>query len=86
MKKVKYRQCVLIKKMSEGEVQQTSYIPEKFAVKGKALKLLREDGVWDNGWVVMFAGDLIDEPLYWKEAIRVHRDNTGDSLPKSEKK
>jgi hypothetical protein len=81
MKKTKYRQCELIKKTSEGEVRQTSYIPEKYAIKGKVLKLLKND-IWDNGWLVVFAGDLIDEPPDWKQAIRVHRDNTGDSEPK----
>ena len=81
MKKIKYRQCELTKKTAEGEARQVSYLPARYAVQGKVLKLLRND-VWDNGWVVQSAGDLIDEPLNWREAIKVHRDNTGDSEPK----
>jgi hypothetical protein len=84
MKKTRYRQCELVKKTSEGEFRQVSYIPEKYAIKGKALKLLCE-GVWHNGWIVISAGDLVDEPFDWKQVIRVHRDNTGDSLPKTPK-
>ena len=29
-----------------------SWIPSKFAVKGKYLKLKNDDGEWENGWCV----------------------------------
>jgi len=78
MKKTKFRQCVLEKTPGHRIV---SYIPEKFAKVGKVVKL-KNDGEWDDGWVVKFAGDLVDEPPDIKKMVRVHRKRTGDSLPK----
>lgn len=46
-----YRQCVLVR----GKTQTTSWIPEKFAQKGRPVAL-RRDGKWDDGWVVESAG------------------------------
>jgi hypothetical protein len=82
-KKTFYRQCRLTKKDS----WQVSWLPEKFAVVGKVLKLRNDkDEEWDNGWVVTGAGEnLIDEPPYAEAMIRGHRKNTGDSLPKEKK-
>jgi len=48
----KYKQCVL----RRGSVEQTSWIPEKFAVIGKTLKLKIGDE-WDDGWVVKFVSE-----------------------------
>lgn len=49
-----YRQCSLRK----GNVQQISYIPEKFAIVGKILKLKQDDDTWEDGWEVRSAGEL----------------------------
>lgn len=83
-KKTFYRQCRLVK---EGRLFQVSWLPEKFAVVGKILKLRNEDNnEWDNGWLVTSAGDnRVDEPPYADAMIRGHRKNTGDSLPKEKK-
>ena len=43
MKDIKYKQCIL----NKGNITQTSWIPEKFAVIGKFLRLEN-----DNGWEV----------------------------------
>ena len=51
-----YRQCRLVKRTQSGELQQVSWIPDKFAVVGMVLKLRAEDKTWDNGWIVKFAG------------------------------
>jgi len=61
---------------------QVTYLPEKYAVVGKPLKLKGDNGIWTNGWVVKSAGELVDEPPDWRKAIRKHREETGDDLPK----
>jgi hypothetical protein len=55
MKTIFYRQCHLEKPTSEGTTHMTSWIPEKFAVKDKVIKL-RERGIWENGWIVTTVG------------------------------
>ena len=60
-----YRQCLLARKIPEGEVRQYSWIPEPFCVKGKTLKL-KEDGVWTDGWKVLEAWE--PKPAEWVEA------------------
>ena len=46
-----YRQC----KLQHADKEQTTWIPEKYAKKGKVVRL-REKGVWIDGWVVMSVG------------------------------
>lgn len=79
-KKVYYRQCYLCK---NDNMFQTSWIPEKFAVLNKVLKLRDPDGEWDNGWVVRRVSQnrIHDTPDSHKE-IKAHRKATGDSLRK----
>jgi hypothetical protein len=49
-----YRQCVLVKGTSET----TSWIPEKFAQKGRPVRLRLKTGKdeWDDGWMVSSVG------------------------------
>jgi len=49
-----YVQCVLFRKRDgTSGTALTSWIPEKYAVKGKPLKLKnRKTGEWTDGWVV----------------------------------
>jgi len=49
---MKYCQC----KMRKGSTEATSWIPEKFAKKGKYLKLKG-----DNGWQVISVGTAAEE-------------------------
>lgn len=51
-----YKQCDLKK----GNITQTSYIPEKFAVAGAVLKI-KQNGQWDDGWVVESVHARVDE-------------------------
>lgn len=79
----RYRQCTLRKKLSEfSHAQQVSYIPEKYAEMGRTLKLKDEHDEWDDGWVVISAGELNSHPPDNHESIKNHRRNTGDSMPK----
>ena len=83
-KNIRYRQCTLVKVISPtSTVKQVSYIPEKFAVVGRTLKLQNpEDGEWSDGWVVMAAGALNEDPPDAHDSIKAHRKNTGDSMRK----
>ena len=80
-----YRQCVLEKVDGKATLKTVSYIPEKFAIVGKTLKLKSDDDVWEDGWVVMAAGDKTSEDLVpdTHKAIKVHRKATGDSSKKT---
>ena len=82
-----YKQCRLSKKNQSGnETWQVSYIPAKFAVVGKILKLKDNNGEWDDGWKVISAGVPVEEKLLpdYRKQIREHRKNTGDSMSKTQ--
>jgi len=54
---MKSKQCIL----RRGDAVMTSWIPERYAVKGKVLKLKdRETKVWRDGWVVESVGLVED--------------------------
>lgn len=82
-KTVYYRQC----RLSNGTARQVSWIPEKYAIKNKILKL-KENGKWINGWKVDSAGthllaeDMLPDP---HQEIKSHRKATGDSMKKVKK-
>lgn len=65
-----------------GHLTQVSYIPEKFAVVGKILQLKNDDDTWTDGWRVISAGALNEDPPDAHAAIKQHRKATGDSAPK----
>jgi hypothetical protein len=56
-KELFYRQCRLQKRVGDTTSEQVSFIPEPYGVVGKILKLRDGDGVWDDGWVVVAAGE-----------------------------
>jgi hypothetical protein len=76
-----YTQCVL----RRGNVEQVAFIPSEFAKKGNFVKI-EESGIWTNGWKVISVGQVVEKPIYSEKAIRQHRKNTGDSLPKGNRK
>jgi len=80
-KKTAYRQC----RLQKGNSHQMSWIPEKFSVLNKTLKLKNGDDAWDNGWVVKSVhGRREDDEMYDShDAIKGHRKATGDSMPKT---
>lgn len=63
MKPVTYKQCYLVKDLSSPTwkdhplgcpnlASRVAWIPSKYAVKGKVLRLKDEDGEWEPGWKV----------------------------------
>jgi hypothetical protein len=83
-KKINYCQCRLQKTGKGVHWEQTSFIPEEFAVEGKIIKLRDKEGVWDDGWEVMETGAVHSEDNMpdWHSEIKHHRKNTGDAEPK----
>ena len=62
MKHLKFRQCKLERQVNSETHSLVTYIPESFAVIGKVLKVMNDNGEWIDGWVVMSTGDLTDSP------------------------
>ncbi len=52
MDATKYIQCGLVK----GCLYQVSFLPSRHAVKGNVVKLREENGVWNDGWKVVWIG------------------------------
>jgi hypothetical protein len=79
-----YCQCRLTKKIPTGQLELVSFIPEKFAVVDRILKLKNEDGQWEDGWRVHNVGSRVGEDLLpdTHADIKAHRRATGDALPK----
>jgi hypothetical protein len=77
---MKYIQCTLV----NGNSCQVSWIPEKFAQLGAILKL-KNNGVWEDGWIISNLGSVQDENLIHDShiAVKEHRKRTGDALPKN---
>ena len=55
-----YRQCKMQKKVDNGTLVHTAWIPSSFAKVGKNISLLQNpdkpEEYWDHGWVVLEAG------------------------------
>lgn len=81
-----YRQCLLRKRIDDVTTQtQVTWLPNRYAVQGRILKLRNPDGIWVDGWVVKVAGaDSVPESRLpdAHAAIRSHRSRTGDSQPR----
>lgn len=79
-----FRPCHLVRLVQRTQFRQRSWIPEKYAVVGKVLRLRDEEG-WQDGWVVESVGafrvadDDLPDPHH---DIKRHRRATGDSLPR----
>lgn len=59
-----------------------SWIPDQFATAGKILKLRRDDGAWENGWVVLEAGHnrlSADQVPDFHKLSKAHLRATGDA-------
>jgi hypothetical protein len=48
-----YIQCQLLKQVPGGMLEQISWIPREFAVRGATLKLRDQAGAWVDGWRVV---------------------------------
>lgn len=53
-KPVFYRQC----KPRRGNKHTTSFLPERYAIQDKYVKLKRDDGTWEDGWQVVSVGSM----------------------------
>ena len=81
---MKYNQCTMMASVGfRGKTTYTAYIPTKYAIKGKLLKLKINDK-WENGWEVISVGPQIDEKCLpdAHAEVKAHRKRTGDSMPK----
>ena len=56
-------QCVLTKENKTT----VSWIPEKFAVVGKTIKL-KDDNKWEDGWIVQSTGYKLDSSYVIKHS------------------
>lgn len=77
-KKDFYIQCRLRKPLGYGGFSyRVAWVPEKFAVEGKTLKL-KIDGNWDNGWVVINSWQRMtrEELNAYNRAHLIHRNNS----------
>jgi len=85
-----YKQCTLRKTLGPTTTRcQTAWIPEKFAIKGKVIKIRdKDDGdQWDDGWVVLSNGGTKRSEKQlpdYHAMIKGHRKKTGDALPKNQ--
>ncbi len=73
-----YCQCQLV----QGVRHQTSWIPQKFAVKGRVLRLKNADGEWENGWKVENVSKETrseDTLPDYRAEVKAHRRATGDT-------
>lgn len=61
--KTKYIQCSL----KNGNTYTTTWLPVRFAVEGKYVKLKQKDGSWWDGWLVTSASG---EPKEFEELNR----------------
>ncbi len=81
-KKIRYRQARMRRATGEGAAETTSWIPEQFAVVGGVVDLC-DDGEWTRDWEVLsVSSDVLEEAPDWRKAIRGHRKQTGDALPR----
>lgn len=73
-----YTQCLLKK----NNTTQVSWVPKKFALKNKIVKLKIEDR-WDEGWQIIEVytdANLTQTP---EHAFKKHKGHTGDSIKKT---
>jgi len=74
-----YCQCLLERLTPRGLERTTSWIPAKFAIVGRMIRLRDEDGNWEAGWTVRSASVPYPEPSSPHQQIRNHRRATGDA-------
>lgn len=82
---VNYVQCTMKRHCNGAIVQTTSYIPQRFATVGRKLKLKNDQGIWIDGWIVMWVSDHVvtsDDLPDSHKAIKNHRKLSGDSWPR----
>lgn len=56
-----YTQCTLIKSVGSGYLKLVTFIPIEYAKLNKNLSLKKDDGSYEDGWVVKEIGQSIAE-------------------------
>ncbi|MBD3406186.1 MAG: hypothetical protein GF411_08755 [Candidatus Lokiarchaeota archaeon] len=52
-----YKQCLMVRVLEDKKEILTSWIPEKYAIRGKVIKLQnRESKEWTDGWEIILVG------------------------------
>lgn len=59
------------------------FIPSKYAILGNVIKIKDDDGIWIDGWMVKETFITVEDIEFPSQAIKRHRKNTEDSLPKN---
>lgn len=81
MANIMFRQAKMERKIENGTMIMVSWIPEKYAVLKKALKLKNSNGEWENDWIVKeVSQSRVEEkelPDYHKD-VKAHKRATGD--------
>ena len=79
MSKYKAYQCKLQKLVGKTTSEVVSWIPEKFAVVGKVVKI-RDDKTdeWSDGWVVASVSDRLMEKGELEKLEKQHKDHRMD--------
>lgn len=67
-----YKQCCLRKPTLSGYKTTTTFLPEKFCIIGKVIKLKDNNGEWEDGWVVEAVGCAKFNSNYINRASREH--------------
>lgn len=82
-----YKQCMLQRSLGDKIGKTIVWIPEKFAIENKYLKIKKGEN-WENGWLVKKVYD--DNRVKEKEILdshkvtKSHKKKTGDSLKKED--
>ncbi len=63
-----YKQC----RLKRRNASTVTWLPEKFAVAGRFVKLKEEDGSWSDGWQVEEVGPVRMEERYVVANSRDH--------------
>ena len=77
---ISFTQC-LLKQGNRAEC--VSWIPTRFAVRGRVLRLQFTSG-WTDGWIVRETYHSMLKPIDAHSTIRRHRRMTGDALPRQQ--
>lgn len=81
-RQVFYRQCRLVRRVAGGQWVLVSWLPEPFAAAGRVVKLRDASGAWEDGWVVVGAGDnrlTADQVPDFHQLSKAHLRATGDA-------
>lgn len=69
---VEYRQCRLRKRDGAAVIEQTAWIPGKYATVGGRVRIKGEAGAWADGWEVVSASTEAVSEEYIARARHAH--------------